>query len=125
MNKINRNMNAWILSTVGMVAALVIANSANGAIRKVCPVVSDNGTKIYQPCFNRGWMRLVLNENLKDILISKLDKKGQLSAGNELEVELTSNGETLSLRVSSYETNKHGLEVSDTFQSLVDIRIDI
>ena len=70
-------------------------------------------------------MRIVVNENLKNLLSSKLDKKGQLSAGNELEVELTSNGETLSLRVSSYETNKHGVEVEDTFQSLVDIRIDI
>ena len=40
-------------------------------------------------------MRIVVNENLKNLLSSKLDKKGQLSAGNELEVELTSNGETL------------------------------
>tara|TARA_B100000519_G_C14159916_1_gene398762 strand:+ start:360 stop:572 length:213 start_codon:yes stop_codon:yes gene_type:complete len=70
-------------------------------------------------------MRIVVNENIKNNLLKKLDKKGQLSEGHELEVELTSNGETLSLRVSSYETNKHGLEVSDTFQSLVDIRIDI
>lgn len=70
-------------------------------------------------------MRIVLNENLKSILFEKLDKKGQLSAGNELEVELISNGETISLRVCSYKTNSHGVEVADTFQSLVDIRIDI
>lgn len=70
-------------------------------------------------------MRIVLNENLKYLLYSKLDKKGQLEKGNELEVELTSNGETMSLRVSSYRMNSHGVEVADTFQSLVDIRIDI
>ena len=70
-------------------------------------------------------MRMVLNENLKQILSEKLDKKGQLSAGNELEVELNSNGETISLRVCSYRKNAHGVEVADTFQSLVDIRIDI
>lgn len=54
VNRVNRNMNAWIVATFGIVAALIIANSANGAIRKVCPQVLDNGTKIYQPCFNRG-----------------------------------------------------------------------
>tara|TARA_B100001094_G_C17768532_1_gene593838 strand:- start:287 stop:499 length:213 start_codon:yes stop_codon:yes gene_type:complete len=70
-------------------------------------------------------MRIVLNENLKKLLVEKLDKKGQLAVGNELEVELNCNGETLSLRVTSYETNKNGVEVPDTFQSLVDIRIDI
>jgi hypothetical protein len=70
-------------------------------------------------------MRIVVNENLKKLLSSKLDKKGQLDEGNELEVELNSNGETISLRVSSYKTNSHGVEVADTFQSLVDIRIDI
>ena len=70
-------------------------------------------------------MRIVTNENLKSILFEKLDKKGQLSAGNELEVELISNGETISLRVCSYKTNSHGVEVGDSFQSLVDIRIDI
>lgn len=70
-------------------------------------------------------MRVVLNENLKKLLLTKLDKKGQLAVGNELEVELNCNGETVSLRVTSYETNKHGIEKPDTFSSLVDIRIDI
>ena len=70
-------------------------------------------------------MRIVTNENIKELLMQKLDKKGQLEVGNELEVELTSNGETISLRVCAYKTNSHGVEVADTFQSLVDIRIDI
>lgn len=70
-------------------------------------------------------MRIVLNENLKELLHLKLDKKGQLEKGHELEVELNSNGETISLRVSSYKTNSHGFEVADSFQSLIDIRIDI
>ena len=51
MNKVNRDMNLWMLSTIGIVAALVIANSANGAIRKICPQVLDNGTKIYSVDF--------------------------------------------------------------------------
>ena len=70
-------------------------------------------------------MRIVVNENIKELLSCKLDKKGQLEVGNELEVELNSNGETISLRVCAYKTNSHGVEVADTFQSLVDIRIDI
>lgn len=70
-------------------------------------------------------MRIVLNENLKELLSCKLDKKGQLEKGHELEVELHSNGETLSLRVFAYQLNSHGFEVEDSYQSLVDIRIDI
>ena len=54
MNKVNRNMNKWIIATAMLTIGFVFASNANGAIRKVCSVVSDNGTKIYQPCFNRG-----------------------------------------------------------------------
>jgi len=67
-------------------------------------------------------MRIVTNENIKELLMQKLDKKGQLDAGNELEVELNSDGENISLRIISYKT-KNGMEIQDTFQSLVDIRI--
>lgn len=67
-------------------------------------------------------MRIVTNENIKELLMQKLDKKGQLDAGNELEVELYSDGENISLRIISYKT-KNGMEIEDTFQSLVDIRI--
>jgi len=54
MNKVNRNMNLWIVATTTLLVGFVLASNVNGAIRKVCPVVTDNGTKIYQPCFNRG-----------------------------------------------------------------------
>jgi len=54
--------------------------------------------------------------------MQKLDKKGQLDAGNELEVELNSNGDNISLRIISYKT-ENGMEIQDSFQSLVDIRI--
>jgi len=67
-------------------------------------------------------MRIVTNENIKELLMQKLDKKGQLDAGNELEVELHSDGENISLRIISYKT-ENGMEIQDTFQSLVDIRI--
>jgi len=67
-------------------------------------------------------MRIVTNENIKELLMQKLDKKGQLDAGNELEVELYSDGENISLRIISYKT-ENGMEIQDSFQSLVDIRI--
>ncbi len=51
MNKVNRNMNLWIVATSTLLVGFVLASNANGAIRKVCPQVLDNGTKIYSVDF--------------------------------------------------------------------------
>lgn len=51
MNKVNRNMNLWIVATSTLLVGFVLASNANGAIRKVCTKVSDNGTKIYSVDF--------------------------------------------------------------------------
>ena len=47
MNKVNRNMNLWIVATVTLVMGFVFVGNANSAIRKVClDSISDNGTRV-------------------------------------------------------------------------------
>tara|TARA_Y100000817_G_C16559392_1_gene412453 strand:- start:85 stop:273 length:189 start_codon:yes stop_codon:yes gene_type:complete len=47
MNKVNRNMNLWILGVSILVTGFVFAGNANGAIRRVClESITDNGTKV-------------------------------------------------------------------------------
>lgn len=48
MNKVNRNMNLWIVATATLVMGFAFAGNANSALRKVClDSVSDNGTVTY------------------------------------------------------------------------------
>lgn len=48
MNKVNRNMNLWIVAMTTLVIGFAFVGNANSAIRKVCLVsVSDNGTVAY------------------------------------------------------------------------------
>lgn len=51
MNKVNRNMNLWILATTTLVIGFAFVGNANSAIRKVCPEILDNGTKVYSVDF--------------------------------------------------------------------------
>lgn len=47
MNKVNRNMNLWIVATATLVMGFVFVGNANSAIRKVClDSISDNGTRV-------------------------------------------------------------------------------
>jgi hypothetical protein len=47
MNKVNRNMNLWIVATSTLVMGFAFASNANSAIRKVClESISDNGTRV-------------------------------------------------------------------------------
>ena len=50
-NNMNRNMNLWIVATAMLTIGFVFASNANGALRKICPKVLDNGTKIYSVDF--------------------------------------------------------------------------
>ena len=47
MNKVNRNMNLWILAISTLVMVFAFVGNANSAIRKVClDSISDNGTRV-------------------------------------------------------------------------------
>ena len=47
MNKVNRNINLWILGVSILVTSFVFAGNTNGAIRRVClESITDNGTKV-------------------------------------------------------------------------------
>jgi len=51
MNKVNRNMNLWIVATAMLTIGFVFASNANGALRKVCTKTLDNGTKVHSVDF--------------------------------------------------------------------------